>query len=357
MSSSCTLSVEQAEDIAKRLRGSSGISIKDRIYHFRTYAKCFIGSEAVDWFVKENLADDRKEAIKVGQQILDTGIIHHVVDDHNFKDGYLFYRFKEDDPPNSNTGPSAKTVTGECGSYSMYMERKGMFMNSRSFYVVAPSQEFLFKYGSELDPYPKRAFPLKEMTVASVTSNDDTAIEITFDEGSQYQDMMLLVPNENDQLAWMKKLEAMGVKIGRSKEEINEEIGKSPNIYPFKANTIDGDEISLEKYNVFLRANGKELHSTAATARAEPKSNAEIKEFAEKNFNAEFQLFSKIKVNGSEALPLYKYLKSRLPGTLGNFIKWNFSKFLCNKEGVPVQRYSPTVAPLEIEETIKELLK
>ncbi|EDV22512.1 uncharacterized protein TRIADDRAFT_9015, partial [Trichoplax adhaerens] len=76
-----------------------------------------------------------------------------------------------------------------------------------------------------------------------------------------------------------------------------------------------------------------------------PKSNAEIKEFAEKNFNAEFQLFSKIKVNGSEALPLYKYLKSRLPGTLGNFIKWNFSKFLCNKEGVPVQRYSPRTAP------------
>jgi len=56
-------------------------------------------------------------------------------------------------------------------------------------------------------------------------------------------------------------------------------------------------------------------------------------------------MFSKINVNGSQADPLYNYLKKVQGGTLGDFIKWNFSKFLTNKEGVPVKRYSPNTEP------------
>lgn len=67
-------------------------------------------------------------------------------------------------------------------------------------------------------------------------------------------------------------------------------------------------------------------------------------------------MFSKINVNGDTAHPLYKYLKSKVDGTFGSFIKWNFSKFLVNREGVPVKRYSPTTKPLEIENDIVKLL-
>lgn len=68
-------------------------------------------------------------------------------------------------------------------------------------------------------------------------------------------------------------------------------------------------------------------------------------------------MFSKINVNGDNAHPLYKYLKSKVDGTFGNFIKWNFSKFLINREGIPVKRYSPTTKPLEIETDILKLLE
>lgn len=87
----------------------------------------------------------------------------------------------------------------------------------------------------------------------------------------------------------------------------------------------------------------------------EPKPENEIKEFVKK-FDVDFDMFTKIKVNGDDAHPLYKYLKEKQGGTFGDFIKWNFSKFLINRQGVPVNRYAPTTAPKEIEEDIVKLL-
>lgn len=72
-------------------------------------------------------------------------------------------------------------------------------------------------------------------------------------------------------------------------------------------------------------------------------------------YGVEFDLFSKIEVNGPNAHPLYKFLKSKLKGNLGNFIKWNYAKFLCNVNGEPVRRYSPTTQPLDIVPDMEEL--
>lgn len=75
--------------------------------------------------------------------------------------------------------------------------------------------------------------------------------------------------------------------------------------------------------------------------------------------NAEFgDVFKKINVNGDDAIPLYKFLKHKLTGTLGtSFIKWNFTKFLVDKNGTPVERFSPTTDPMDIAKKIEELLK
>lgn len=88
----------------------------------------------------------------------------------------------------------------------------------------------------------------------------------------------------------------------------------------------------------------------------EPGTNAQIIDFVT-TYKVQFQMMDKIKVNGSDALPLFKYLKTRLVGSFGNFIKWNFTKFLVNHEGVPVQRYGPKDAPFSFEDDIKRLLE
>jgi hypothetical protein len=79
------------------LRNVGGIDIRDRRYHLKTYPRCFISSDAIDWFI-DNLGIDRPAAIVLGQRLIDEHWIHHVVDQHTFEDGHLFYRFYWDEP-------------------------------------------------------------------------------------------------------------------------------------------------------------------------------------------------------------------------------------------------------------------
>ena len=89
----------------------------------------------------------------------------------------------------------------------------------------------------------------------------------------------------------------------------------------------------------------------------EPGDENEIKNFCSLSYNVSFPMFSKIEVNGSNAHPLYKYLKKNSKGILGTeFIKWNFTKFLIGKNGEVLKRYAPTDTPEDIAKDLEELL-
>ncbi|CAL0299433.1 unnamed protein product [Lupinus luteus] len=88
----------------------------------------------------------------------------------------------------------------------------------------------------------------------------------------------------------------------------------------------------------------------------EPGSNLEIKQFACTRFKAEFPIFDKVDVNGPSTAPVYQFLKSSAGGFLGDLIKWNFEKFLVDKNGKVVERYPPTTSPFQIEKDIQRLL-
>ncbi|XP_065849502.1 phospholipid hydroperoxide glutathione peroxidase 1, chloroplastic-like [Euphorbia lathyris] len=88
----------------------------------------------------------------------------------------------------------------------------------------------------------------------------------------------------------------------------------------------------------------------------EPASNPEIKQFACTRFKAEFPIFDKVDVNGPNTAPIYQFLKSSAGGFLGDLIKWNFEKFLVDKNGKVVERYPPTTSPFQIEKDIQKLL-
>ena len=82
----------------------------------------------------------------------------------------------------------------------------------------------------------------------------------------------------------------------------------------------------------------------------EPGDEAEIKKFCALNYQVSFPLFAKIDVNGSDAHPLYRLLKEARPGLLGTeAIKWNFTKFLVNRDGKVLQRYAPTDKPENLD--------
>eukprot|EP01099_Mayorella_cantabrigiensis_P003148 TRINITY_DN244_c0_g1_i1.p1 TRINITY_DN244_c0_g1~~TRINITY_DN244_c0_g1_i1.p1 ORF type:complete len:165 (-),score=42.60 TRINITY_DN244_c0_g1_i1:109-603(-) len=89
----------------------------------------------------------------------------------------------------------------------------------------------------------------------------------------------------------------------------------------------------------------------------EPGSNEEILEFCSLNFGVNFPIMDKIDVNGNNAHPVYEYLKNEQTGILGTTsIKWNFTKFLINKEGIPIKRYGSNETPEQIRKDVAELL-
>lgn len=154
-------------------------------------------------------------------------------------------------------------------------------------------------------------------------------------------------------------------------------------IYDFTVKDINGQDISLEKYksHVALIVNVaskcgltatnykelSELHDKYAEEKGlrilafpcnqfngqEPGDSEEIVCFARKK-NANFDMFEKIDVNGNNASPLWKYLKHKQGGTLGDFIKWNFTKFIVDKNGQPVERHGPNVDPSKLVSSLEK---
>ncbi len=156
-------------------------------------------------------------------------------------------------------------------------------------------------------------------------------------------------------------------------------------IYDYEVQTIRGQKQTLAEYkgNVMLIVNTatkcgfapqfkglQQLHEQLGSeglavlgfpcgqfANQEEANNDAIAEACELNFGVSFPLYAKVDVNGSEAHPLFKHLTDKARGVLGTkSIKWNFTKFLVDREGRIVRRYGPKVTPDKIENDIRRLL-
>ncbi|XP_023293325.2 probable phospholipid hydroperoxide glutathione peroxidase isoform X1 [Lucilia cuprina] len=167
---------------------------------------------------------------------------------------------------------------------------------------------------------------------------------------------------------------------------MSEEAKNAKSIYDFTVKDTHGEDVSLEKYrgNVVLIVNiasqcglTKNNYKKLTELREKygdkglkilnfpcnqfgsqmPESDGELMVCHLRDAKADIgDVFQKIDVNGSNAAPLYQYLKAKQTGTLGSGIKWNFTKFLVNKEGIPVSRYAPTTDPMDIAKDIEKLL-
>jgi len=155
--------------------------------------------------------------------------------------------------------------------------------------------------------------------------------------------------------------------------------------YQFSATTLQGKEVSMESYKgkVVLVVNTaskcgltpqyegleklyREYKDKGLVilgfpcnqfANQEPGDAKQISEGCLINYGVSFPMFSKIDVNGPNAHPIYKYLKKELKGFPGSEIKWNFGKFLLDRNGNPVKRFSPVTKPEKLKNDIEKLLK
>jgi glutathione peroxidase len=156
-------------------------------------------------------------------------------------------------------------------------------------------------------------------------------------------------------------------------------------VYDFNAKTIDGDEQALAAYkgkallivNVASKCGFTPQYKGLETlyekfrdqglvvlgfpcdqfGHQEPGDEEEIKSFCSLTYDVQFPMFAKVDVNGANAHPLYKYLKHEAKGLLGSeAVKWNFTKFLVDKDGNVVRRFAPTDTPQGIEKDVAAAL-
>ena len=155
-------------------------------------------------------------------------------------------------------------------------------------------------------------------------------------------------------------------------------------IYDFTVKTIDGAQKSLADYKgeVLLVVNTatrcgftpqldgleklqREYHDKGFDvlgfpcnqfANQAPESDEEIRETCRLSYGVQFPTFAKVDVNGEHADPLFAWLKDQRGGLVGKDIRWNFTKFLVNRDGEVVARFAPTTTPAKIEERVRELL-
>jgi glutathione peroxidase len=159
----------------------------------------------------------------------------------------------------------------------------------------------------------------------------------------------------------------------------------APSIYDFSATSIEGQIVNLSTYKdkVLLIVNTasqcgftpqyqglQALYNQYASqgfvilgfpcnqfGQQEPGSAAEIQSFCESRFGVTFPLFQKVDVNGNEAHPLFQYLTKTAPGLLGTeTIKWNFTKFLVDRQGKVIERYASLAKPEDLGKAIQKLL-
>lgn len=156
-------------------------------------------------------------------------------------------------------------------------------------------------------------------------------------------------------------------------------------IYEYEVNKINGEAISLEEYKgkvliivntaskcgfspqyddlqslyVQYKEDGLEVLGFPCNQflNQEPGDELEIDSYCKLNHGVTFPMFAKVNVNGKDAHPLFSYITENAPGMMGSkSIKWNFTKFLVDREGNIVNRYAPKTKPLEMEEDLKKLL-
>jgi glutathione peroxidase len=229
----------------------------------------------------------------------------------------------------------------------------------------------------------KKATPLAAVDLSSnATVEFDSSMTHGIKLANEKSTEILAAESKEKQEEWLHSFINAGAHY---REAFNrEDTAKIKSFYELKDVDMDGNEVPMSKYKgkVVLAVNVsskcgltpknypelQQLYEKYQTeglevlafpcnqfAGQEPGTHKEIMDFV-KQYNVTFPFLKKDDVNGATARPVFGYLKTKLPGTFGDFVKWNFTKFLVDRNGQPYKRFAPKERPLSMEEDIKTLL-
>lgn len=234
----------KAEELVERLK-VKGLAtlIRDRRHILRTYQKCFIASEFVVWLQAVGEARSDAEAVRIGQRLVDYDIIHHVWDEHQFKNEKLFFRFRADEKSKA-TGPSVAALKKACGvTKSGMVLKKGLLFWSPNYFMCKADEQMLYIFNTELDSSPREVLDLSNIQCSVKEIADCKAGFYCFQLLGLKHSFVCATEKSRDQEGWMQALSEAGASF---QEEILRTTATS--LFEFSAENIDGAMTPLRNY-------------------------------------------------------------------------------------------------------------
>lgn len=376
------LNIEQAQELSEAMA-------RDDLF----VGQSFKGSALDDFLQRTGKLSSygNKTTLQIGQALMEHRLLHHVSDDEDFSLTGWFRLISQE----------SKTVREYHATFDGYMANalvsgKILMETSRMFGLLKTFEPVFGILNKEKLRIFKRksaaSAPLHEFDVSKMSQVKE-CIDCKADwycftiKMKNASTVTLCADHSKRQEAWMSSLTELGLDYVHVYDEgaVEAQVQNLNSIYELSARRLNSKDVvplSAFKGDVCMVVNVstlcgltpqyKELQTLAAKyqdkglrilgfpvnqfGNQEPGTEAEIAEFASSKYGVTFDLFEKTDCNGANAHPVFRFVKGKLSGVFGSSVKWNFTKFLCDRNGVPVKRYAPTTTPLSFEDDILELL-
>jgi glutathione peroxidase len=339
--------------------------------------------------------EQRERARQIAEALVLSGFLTLYKDDEKHLNAIAPDHYVKD---NDLLIPIAKNVTElkstsvwdvvEGATYARALKRKAgvlaPFTHGKDVYVVFnDTRKKAYLFDSDLARAPIAEFNGEAWNVQFDNAHFEFGVRVALSSGDEKEKPELF--NASTKHVQEEFLNAW-LNIGSQyRESYNLHVEDVKSIYELKDRDIQGNEVSFDKYkgkvllivnvsskcgltptnypelsalDLKYREQGLEILAFPSNqfGSQEPGTNEEIVEFV-KQYNPQYAFFEKGDVNGAHARPVFTYLKAKLPGVFGSYIKWNFTKFLVDRNGTPYKRFSPQDLPFSFEDEIQKLLE
>jgi len=412
------LAIVKAAHVASVVRQTSSFDLMASLVRLRlvfTEKQEFSGAEFVAWILREKdlmapvvlrrdpakFVSEEAEAVAVGQALLDHRLAHHATDDYEFENSASrMYSFIQDESPevqklHADLSAKIENPAFHKGKLEMRVFSILGWENWRHCFAVLDDKEAkprmlqLYKRQSAAS-LPFASYAVEDCMCSLVECMDCKTDWYCFTlkakkKGASHEEKITLCADHSKrQEGWLHALMEAGVQFVKDDEWAD--LANVKSIFELSARKLKTHEaISLDTFkgkvcvvvnisskcgitprdNPELVALYKEFKGQGFEILAfpcnqfgsqEPGTEEEIEKFTQ-GYGITFPIFEKVNVNGSDAHPVWRFLKSKLGGVLGSSIKWNYTKFLCGRDGVPLKRFGPTTNAKEMRDDIKALLE
>lgn len=235
---------ESLSKLAEEIRKDSKL-VSDRSYNLKKYPLVVVGNELVAWLVYYKKSTNIDEAVSLGQKLLDADLLHHVVDEHKFKNEKLYYRFRADEVGYNPATSTTAVALGKTARKKGVLQRRALLSWVDKYCVLRNDHKKLYVFDTDLSPAPSKTVDLSIGKIDVTECGECKKGSYCFNISDSKEIYTFCAQKSVEQEQWIAALIEGGAAFIED-EAVAKMTAKS--LFEFSALDIDKNEVSLKKY-------------------------------------------------------------------------------------------------------------